>query len=464
MTPFTTAGTLRVIAGALVAATTVVAAIAIVGVGAPGRTRDAVSISAEPPATTSVASCTGPLLASGRDSSQAALLMDAAPQSVTAGAGEGASFDTSTLSSPDVPGGAGAAVSTAAPVDSKRSDLAAAGSSRAREEDLAGFAATACTRPAMESWLVAGSATTGASDLVTLANPGEVAALVTLTVYASEGPVTPAAGEGIVVAAGTQRVIPLAALALGEENPIIRVTAAQAPVSAALQAKLTRVLVPGGVDQVSAAGAPVSDLVIPGVPVTLAPGDAGASDNPVSLRLLAPAAGGAATITVRGEDGVVGKPQEVTLVAGVPLQVDLPGLPIGTYTVSIASPTPVTGAVWVTTGFGKGSDFGWFSAADILAAPTLVAVPAGASPRLTLVSAGDTDQTVRLIGDDGAKEISLAAGAMVVVPVSAGHVFRIEPGAAGVRAAVTFAATGAVAGYPVPAGDAAASAIVVYPR
>ncbi|MBN9172185.1 MAG: fibronectin type III-like domain-contianing protein, partial [Microbacterium sp.] len=111
------------------------------------------------------------------------------------------------------------------------------------------------------------------ADLVVLANPGLVPAVVTLTLYGSAGETAPPAGQSIVVAAGTQRVIPLAALALGEENPIIRVTAAQAPVQASVQTSLTRVLDPSGVDQVAAIGAPGADIVIPGVPVTLAPGE-----------------------------------------------------------------------------------------------------------------------------------------------------------------------------------------------
>jgi hypothetical protein len=49
---------------------------------------------------------------------------------------------------------------------------------------------------------------------------------------------------------------PLASLALREDNPVLRVTSAQAPIRAALQTSLTRVLVAGGVDQVGAAAVP----------------------------------------------------------------------------------------------------------------------------------------------------------------------------------------------------------------
>ena len=109
---------------------------------------------------------------------------------------------------------------------------------------------------------------------------------------------TPPSGTGIVVPAGAQRVLPLAGLALGEQSPVIRVTSAEAPVQAALQASITRTLVPGGVDQVGATSAPSESQVIPAFSVTTRPGDAGASDTTTLLRLLAPSAGAEASVTV----------------------------------------------------------------------------------------------------------------------------------------------------------------------
>ncbi|HYP73461.1 MAG TPA: DUF5719 family protein, partial [Microbacterium sp.] len=324
---------------------------------------------------------------------------------------------------------------------------------------------------AMESWLVGGSATTGAADLVILANPGDVPASVDLVVYGATGRTTPAAGAGLVIAAGSQRVVPLAALALGEESPVVQVTATQAPVQASLQASITRVLVPGGVDQIAAGSAPASQLTIPGVPIALAPGDPGASDVPATLRLLAPAEAGSATVTVIGASGVVSDPQVVPLSAGVPLQLDLDGLAVGTYTVSVTASVPITGAVWSTTGFGAGGDFGWFGAADALTSPTLVAVADGPSPTLTLVSSAASPATVTVTAGAGAgeeREVSIPAGGAAQVAVGAGEVYVIEPGpdagSAGIRAAISYVGDGSLAGYPVSAGDAAAAAIVVYPR
>lgn len=466
MTPFSPARAAGVVLGVVVAAACVVGAAGLVALDLPGVERPPVSVSAQPPASASVAACVGPLLASGRDSSQAAQLADAAAQALTAGASAGEQVESAPLAAPDVSGGAGPAALLAQPsAAGGRTDLAAAGSSRVAAADLAGFAASSCARPAPEAWLVGGAATTGASDLVILTNPGDVPALVSLTVYGATGLAAPAAGKGIVVAARTQRVVPLAALAIGEESPVVHVLSSQAPVRAALQTSLTRVLVPGGVDQVGDAGAPATNLVIPGVPVTVPPGDEGSSNVTTSLRLLSPSGAGTATVEVQGSAGTV-QSQTVPLLDGVPLRLDLAGLPVGTYTVRVSSDTPVTGAAWSTTGFGTGSDFAWFTPAHPLREPSLLAVAAGPAPVLTLASSEAAPQIVTLSDAEGRdpQQVAVPAGGTATVAVEADRMYLLTPDGGGAAAAITYAAAGAVAGYVAEPGDAAASSIVVYPR
>ena len=464
MSPFSPARTAGFVIGAVVAAASLVGAAGLIWLDLPGVSRGTVSVSAQPPAAASVATCSGPLLASGRDATQAALLTDAAPQAVTSASSARGEVRTRTLTPTDVPGGAGPATVTVPPgPEGDRVDLAAAGSATVRADDATGFAASACTRAEMESWLVTGTGTTGAADLVLLSNPGDVASLVTLTVYGASGLVRPAAGKDIVVAAGTQRVVPLAAIALGEENPVVRVAATQAPVQASVQSSLTRVLAPVGIDQSAAVGAPSDTLAIPGVTVTLAPGQQGASDVSTYLRLVAPGANGTATVTVTGTAGAAAQTQTIPVTAGVPLRLDLGALAVGTYTVSVTATTPVTGAVWSTTGFAAGSDFAWFTPAPDLPAPTLVAVASGPAPVLTVTS--DVDQTVTLerTGGGDAQQLRVTANGSATVPVAAGETYRISA-VSPVRAAVSYSGAGSLAGYPVPSGDAAESAIVVYPR
>ncbi|SBS74365.1 DUF5719 family protein [uncultured Microbacterium sp.] len=434
----------------------------------PEFTRQPLSVTAIPEPEASVLACTGPLLAVGRDAGDAAAVTEAARQRVVAATGAGSEPATeATLLVPDVIDGLGPQAFTAAPKDRTRTDLAAAGSTSVSGDDLSGFAAAACTPPLMESWLVGGSAITGAADLVLLTNPGTVAARVDLTVYGAGGAVTPPSGTGIVVPAGAQRVLPLAGLALGEQSPVIRVTSAEAPVQAALQASITRTLVPGGVDQVGATSAPSESQVIPAFSVTTRPGDAGASDTTTLLRLLAPSAGAEASVTVSrvGARGAVDEPRTVTLDAGVPLELELEDLGVGAYSVHVDATGPVVAAVWETTGFGEGADFAWYTAADPLKVPSLFAVAPGTSPMLTLTNGGEADVVAEVTADagaGGATDITVPAGGAARFALRAGTVYRLVSGGADVRANITYSGVGALAGYAVLPADAAASAIVVY--
>lgn len=422
----------------------------------------AVSLSAARAASTSLAACSGAVLASGQSTADAAEVTDAAAPSVVASA-DGEPPTEATLAAPDVFGGVGPNVYSAAPSGTDPVDVAAAQSVRVQQTGLSGLAAEACTRPAMESWLVGGSGMTGAADLLLLANPGTVAARVSLTVYGAQGATTPPAGTELLIAAGTQRVIPVASLALGEESPVIRVTAAEAPVRASLQTSITRVLVPGGVDQVVAAAAPATTTVIPGVRITQDSGTTGDSEVPSFLRLLAPASDGTATVVVLGPDGVVRDEQSVDMLAGVPLQLDLDGLAAGTYSVTVSATTPITGAVWSATGFAEGDDFAWFAAAEPLSGSALVAVAPAPSPALT-VTAPDADTTVELEGAGSSRTIPVPAGHSVTVPVTGGQTYRLSPHGGAVQAAVSFEDYQALAGYTVAAGEAEAAAVTVYPR
>lgn len=431
--------------------------------------REPLSLSAQPVPSASVLACTGPVLAAGRDSQQAGSLSEAARQRVTVGVTAGATVpDERTLDIPDVSSGTGPETFIAPPNGRERTDLAAAGSAQVTDDDLSGFAASTCAPPRLESWLVGGSAAVGAADLIMLSNPGEVAAQVDLTVYGGAGMDAPAAGAGIVVPAGSQRIVPLASLGIGEEAPVVRVTASGAPVHASLQTSIIRTLVPGGVDHVGATSTPTQRQVIPAVTVTRAPGEEGATDVTTLLRVLAPSDDGEATVTVTG----VGQTQpadtqQVSLAAGVPLELELGGLAVGTYTVQIDASVPVVGAVWETTGFGAGSDFAWYTSADEVGVPSLVAVASGSSPSLVLHNAGDADVAVELAEDAGTGDVdsvTVPAGQAVQLRVRGGEVYRLTTSGGGVRAAVEYSTGGRLAGYAVVPADAAAAEVRVYPQ
>jgi len=450
----------RVAAGSVVAAAVVVGTVAGIAAPWPTLTATPVRIEATPAASDTVLACDGPLLALGRSAEQAGALSAAASQQIVSGPADSAAAE-STLTGSTGDGSGNATALRAQPRDGVAVPLAAAGSATAVSDDLIGFAASACRPPLAESWLVAGATTTGANDLVVLGNPGDVPATVQLSVYGAQGVSTPPGGSNLVVPAGEQRVVPLAGLLLGEESPVVRVTATGAPVRASLQASLTRLLLPGGVDQVAPSAQADTHVVIPGVQVLTS----GGSDAGTVLRLLAPGAAATATVTLTPVGTAApGEPRQVPLEEGKPTSLDLSGVDLGAYTVDVTADQPVVAGVWTTTGFGQGADFAWYSPAPKIAVPSAVAVASGAGAALVLsADQGSGDATVTLTPTDGNAPLTIAVpdGGSVSTAVAAG-VYTLDPSVP-VRAAVTYASTGAVAGYPLWPANTAESAVTVLP-
>lgn len=450
----------RVVVGAAIAVATVIVVGIAIAFPWPMATAEPVRLEATPAPSDTVLACDGPLLALGRVVEQAGQLSVAADQSVVSGpASAGAAeFALTTAAEGSQP----LAFSVAADASGPAS-FAAAGSSAVEAADLRGFAASPCRPPLLESWLVGGATTTGSGDLLLLSNPGAVAATVEVTVYGAAGPVVAPGGSDRVVAAGSQVVVPLAGLLPDEASPVISVTAVGAPVTAALQSSLIRTLEPGGVDQVSPVAAASERQIVAGVVVAAEEADAAAGARTIT-RLLAPTADTQATVSVRDSDGRrVGEDATVPLTAGIPSELGLPGLAAGTYTVIVDADAPLVAGAWSTTGFGEGSDFGWFAAAPQIDRPTVVAVPTGLSPVLTLVNDGAEAVTVTLTSPSGtSREVQLPAEGAAEVALAESGVHAIDP-AGSVHAAVSFGSTGALAGFPVWGADAAAPPIVIFP-
>lgn len=467
----------RMLIGTVVSIAAAMAVVTAVSVPWPTLQRDPVSVAAMPAPAASVAACDGGLLSIGRDPTDADALLAAAPQSVTSGVSADAPPPAEQqLEVPDV--GPGPIVFTAPPQDRQRVDVAAAGASTVTADDLTGFAASACRPPLLESWLIGGSGLTGAADLVLLANPGTVPATVELTVYGVGGPQTPPGSSDIVVAPGTQRVVPLAGIAFDEASPVIRVTAVGAPIHASLQTSITRTLTPGGVDQVGPVPQPAPAHTITGVGVTGRPEAAAAPDDSAAaaeteiaqsatlLRLLAPSTTTTATVTVTaiGRVEPALEPQAVSLEAGKPLELALDGLAVGSYTVEVVAEAPVLAAVWQTSGFDEGADFAWYTPSPEISVPSLFAVPSGPPPTLTVVNPADEPVVVAVTSEDGAfrLELTVPADGAMTARLSSRTVYLIEPEAP-VHASLSFTGDGALAGVPVWSADAAAPEITVYP-
>jgi len=457
----------RLLAATVASVAAVVAVVTAVSIPWPTVAHEPVSVWATPAPAATVLVCDGGLLSLGRDLEDAAEITVATTQSVVSGGSEGAAPPVETrLAAPSLDAGAGPLVFTAQPENRSRVDIAASGSATVAADDLAGFAASACRPPVMESWLVGGSGSTGAADIVILSNPGTVAATVQLTAYGASGASTPPGGVDIVVPPATQRLIPLAGLVLGESAPVIRVSAVGAPVHASLQTSITRTLTPGGVDQVGPVQAPEASQTIAGVSVTSQPGTAGQSDAPTVLRVLSPGAAATATVTVTAVGGAEPVPPRVVpLAAAQPTEIGLGDLPIGTYIVDVTADQPVVAAVWQTTGFAEGSDFTWYSPSPLVTASSLFATPAGPPPSLTIVNSEDAEAVVSITSADGSfrLEVTVPAHGSTTARLSPRTVYELDPGGSGIRAGLSLTGDGALAALTVWPADAAAPPILVYP-
>ena len=463
-TPFRWATTgARMLAGTLVAAGFVVAVVTGVMIPWPTLTREPVELVATPAPDANVLVCSGSLLALGRDAAAAGAVAAAAPQQITSGAADGSPELVETSIAPAAPGSE-VAVFTAEPVGRERADAAATGSSQVEADDLVGYAAAPCHPPLMESWIVGGATTTGSADILLLGNPGVVPAVVQLTVYGTSGPVVPPGGE-LLVPPGTQQAVAIAGLALGEDSPVIRVSATGAPVTATLQASITRTLVPGGVDVVGAVEAPEPTLIIPGVSVVEPDGPA--IDASTVLRLLSPSGDASATVRAipTGAPAGAGEPIVVPLTAGLPVDVDLGGLDPREYTVLVEADAPLVGGVWQTTGFAEDADFAWYTPAPDITVPSLFATPAGPSPALTVVNPNGEAIDVTVDATDGSSSttVSIPPAQSARFSLRASTVYSLDAGGEPVRAGVSLAGDGALAGFPVWSADTAAEPIVVYP-
>ena len=350
--------------------------------------------------------------------------------------------------------------------------LSAAQAESVDEGDYVGLAATDCAVASGDAWLAAGSTAVGRTTLLTLNNPTEVAATVTIELFGETGTIRAPGTSGIIVPASGQRIISLAGFQPGVQSPVVHVRSTGGQVVAGLQQSTVRGLDPGGVDLIGPTSSPSTENVIPGVLVTdlaglqaLRGGGIGYDDLSTTLRFFAPGSGTVSlTVSVIPADGqATGDSFVLDIEAGRVTDVALDELETGSYTVRVDSTAPVIATARVSSASGPATDFAWLTSAPPLRESAQFTTAPGPSPVLHLANPGTTDATVALTASDGDDlHVVVAAGSAAVVAIMAGVTYQLT-GFDRLFAAVTLADSGMIAGYPVRPPGVGSSPITVYP-
>jgi len=380
-------------------------------------------------------------------------------------------------------------VDGAAPVVAGTTSSAVAGG-------VTGLVATACEAPGLRTWVIGGSTQLGRTSILTIVNPTSVEAVVDLDLYGESGAIEAVGLDGIVVPAGSQRVVPVSGFVLEERAPVIGVRSTGGNVAVFVQESITRTLTPGGIDVVGQQD-PASTLVIPGVAVAGEAALAGINtteidqdDTMPTLRLLAPSGPDvAATVALvpagATVDDALANPREtdagtptdshaeaaptepvaesfpVTLTAGVVTELPIDRVAPGEYTVVVLADGPVIGAVRASVTSTAGTDFAWYSPAAELGDPVALATPDTKRAVLAIANPTASDRSVTLSGPDGETTVEIPAGETILTPVDGAARYTIG-GAGGLRAAVRAEGDGLVAQFPLQPPAALAKPVNVH--
>ncbi len=448
--------------------------------------------------------CPGPLLRLADDSGQNA--SSATPISTrpyAAFSADSGSLERSAIEQSDAgTGGTSLApqLGIVTPVDGASPIVAGVQSDRAAAAtggNVVGYVAASCESPTLRSWIIGGSTQLGRTSILTLVNPTSVEATVDLELYAETGSVDAVGLEGIVVPAGSQRVIPVNGLALEQRAPVIGIVSSGGNVAAYVQESIIRTLVPGGVD-LTGQQTPSTTLVIPGIAVlgedALAPVNATSideDDTMPTLRLFAPDASTVeATVALipagstladalaapEVDEGSVPtdahepapatpepKSFDVRLTAGTVSELPLSGVAKGEYTVVVSASAPIVGAVRASTTGKAGTDFAWYSPAAELGDRALVTTPDASTVVLAISNATQAERAVVLTGPDGDLPLTIPAGGSISTPLQSKAEYSLS-GMSGLRAAVRSGeADSLVAQFPLLPPAALAEPVLVHP-
>ncbi|MCH4249484.1 MAG: DUF5719 family protein [Microbacteriaceae bacterium] len=297
---------------------------------------------------------------------------------------------------------------------------------------LSGLSLSSCSTPSFDSWIQAGSTTTGRNTTLLLVNPSDLPAQAKLTLYTSSGVYTQQIAA-LRVPAHSIRAVPLAAYVPNLPALTVRVRSDRAPVASFVQSDITRVLQAGGSEITAAGAAPATEQVLTGVTIQNSATQNGlASDSSWSdalpvLRLLSPNGQTRARITIRGHGKTTTLTQQ--LLPGMTTDVPLTSLEDGDYRITVHASRRVVASARGVSGGQDSPEFSWLSSGTAFSGSLLLRVPEGVpDARLTLSAAGETRTWVRVtrVDADGSHTLEAGSGDPAEVTLPAGSVWKIR--------------------------------------
>lgn len=457
-------GGARAVTGLLVVAAAAAGVVLLGNVPLPAVAREPLALTVDTTQNTNRSLvCAGSFSELGADPEQPGVAIPVGEATV---ATSGAAAETATLARS---AGSGLPVVVSAPM---ADPLASAQLQSIDSENLRGAAASSCSEPSNEQWLVGGATSLGLATTLSLGNPGTVPATVSITVFDENGEVDAVQTAGVIVAPGTQQTVSLNGYAPDRERLAVRVESTGAPVAAHLGVAQSSGITPFGISGVTPQTDPATSLVIPAVENAdgdgRGPNDSGEGDAfPAVVRALAPGdAGGTATVRALDENGTSTDVGTIELAPKAVGELSIATLPAGTNALVVEADVPViAGALGSAEDPDtREHDFEWFAPAPIIAADTEVAAPLISGGRLVVVNPSDAEAEITIARADGKGKTTSAAvapGAAAVISAPAGAtITSSEPVHAGVRAVTETA----IAGYPILAPDPRDGTLTVYPR
>ena len=270
---------------------------------------------------------------------------------------------------------------------------------RVERPELRGLVTVPCGAGGSDHWLLGGGAGPGRQERLVLANPGANPVTADVTVHGAAGPIADPSVETVPPGA---RVSLLLDARAGEESVLaVHVRAG----GGGIQATLTDTWIEGstalGAETTTAAAEPSELQVVPGAVF---------EGGPTGVRVVAPGDQDAVVrVSVFGPEGLVPTTGDsvLSVAAGGVSQIEVEGVPAGTYSVVLRSDVPVVASVLSrVVAEGAPGEFAW--AASVEGVPSTVTD--GQTPPLVaaaFVPDAEVDRTLHLvsIGGNGTVEV-----------------------------------------------------------